>query len=52
MLDIPLHTVVGLTLLALYAISILGLVLVVLLENRNPLKTISYSFRSHQLLVH
>lgn len=42
MLDVPLHTIVGLTLFVLYAISILGLVLVVLLENRNPLKTISW----------
>lgn len=42
MLDISLHTVVGLTLFVLYAISVLGLVLVILLENRNPLKTISW----------
>ncbi len=42
MLDVQLHTVIGLTLLCLYTFSILGLALVVLLENRNPLKTISW----------
>ena len=35
-------TVVGLTLLALYSISIMSLIVVVLLENRNPLKTIPW----------
>lgn len=42
MIDIQMHTVIGLTLLSLYTVSILGLALVVLLENRNPLKTISW----------
>jgi len=35
-------TIVGLTLFLLYSISILSLVIVVLLENRNPLKTIPW----------
>ncbi|MDR3268046.1 MAG: cardiolipin synthase [Tannerella sp.] len=35
-------TIVGLTLLVLYLISILSLIIVVLLENRNPLKTIPW----------
>ena len=42
MIDFPLHTALGLTLIGLYSISVLGLVLVVLLENRNPLKTIPW----------
>ena len=36
------QTIIGYTLLILYLITILGLVLVVLLENRNPLKTIPW----------
>jgi cardiolipin synthase len=40
--DIQIHTVVGLILFILYTISILSLVLVVILENRNPLKTIAW----------
>ena len=42
MIDFPLHTALGITLIGLYSISVLGLVLVVLLENRNPLKTIPW----------
>ncbi|MDR2469187.1 MAG: cardiolipin synthase [Tannerella sp.] len=34
--------IVGLTLLALYSISVMSLIVVVLLENRNPLKTIPW----------
>ncbi|MDR0844288.1 MAG: cardiolipin synthase [Tannerella sp.] len=40
--DIQIHTVVGFILLVLYVISVLSLVLVVILENRNPLKTIAW----------
>ena len=36
------QTIIGYTLLILYLITVLSLVLVVLLENRNPLKTISW----------
>ncbi|MDR1454581.1 MAG: cardiolipin synthase [Tannerella sp.] len=41
-MDIQLNTIVGLTLFALYSISIVSLIIVVLLENRNPLKTIPW----------
>ncbi|MDR2139537.1 MAG: cardiolipin synthase [Tannerella sp.] len=41
-MDMQLNTIVGLALFALYAISIAGLIIVVLLENRNPLKTIPW----------
>ncbi|MDR2764162.1 MAG: cardiolipin synthase [Tannerella sp.] len=41
-MDIQLNIIVGLTLFALYSISIVSLVIVVLLENRNPLKTIPW----------
>jgi len=36
------QTIIGYTLLILYLLTVLSLVLVVLLENRNPLKTISW----------
>lgn len=39
---IQIQTIVGTILLLLYFISILGVVLVVITENRNPLKTISW----------
>lgn len=42
MIDFPLHTALGVTFFSLYAISVLGLVPVILLENRNPLKTIPW----------
>lgn len=42
MIDFPLHTALGVTLFFLYSISVLGLILVILLENRNPLKTIPW----------
>ncbi|MDR1103701.1 MAG: cardiolipin synthase [Tannerella sp.] len=41
-MDMQLNTIVGLALIALYSISIVSLVIVVLLENRNPLKTIPW----------
>ncbi|MDR2120001.1 MAG: cardiolipin synthase [Tannerella sp.] len=40
--DIGIHGIVGLALVFLYAVSVVGLVLVLLLENRNPLKTIPW----------
>ena len=40
--DGQIQIIVGFTILILYAISIISLVLVVLLENRNPLKTIPW----------
>ncbi len=39
---IQIHTVVGTIVFLLYCITVLGLVLVVITENRNPLKTISW----------
>lgn len=39
---IQIHTVVGTIVFLLYCITVLGLVLVVIAENRNPLKTISW----------
>ena len=40
--DVHIQIFIGLAILVLYAISVLSLVLVVLLENRNPLKTIPW----------
>ncbi|MDR1918137.1 MAG: cardiolipin synthase [Tannerellaceae bacterium] len=40
--DISLQTIVGTLILILYSITILGLVLVIITENRNPLKTIPW----------
>jgi cardiolipin synthase len=40
--NISLQTIVGTVILILYSITILGLVLVVIAENRNPLKTIPW----------
>lgn len=39
---IQIHTIAGMIFTILYTITILGLVLVVILENRNPLKTLSW----------
>jgi cardiolipin synthase len=41
-MNIQISTIVGLTLFALYSISIMSLIIVVMLENRNPLKTIPW----------
>ncbi|MDR1937349.1 MAG: cardiolipin synthase [Tannerellaceae bacterium] len=40
--DISLQTIVGTIIFILYSITILGLVLVIITENRNPLKTIPW----------
>jgi len=40
--DDQIQIIIGLTILGLYTISIISLVLVILLENRNPLKTIPW----------
>ena len=42
MIDFPIHTALGVTFFSLYFLSMLGLALVILLENRNPLKTIPW----------
>ncbi|MCD7976468.1 MAG: cardiolipin synthase [Tannerellaceae bacterium] len=39
---IQIHTIVGTIIFLLYCITILGLVLVIIMENRNPLKTIPW----------
>ncbi|MDR1332754.1 MAG: cardiolipin synthase [Tannerella sp.] len=41
-INIQIHNVVGIILVLLYAVSVASLVLVLLLENRNPLKTIPW----------